>query len=179
MKYKFLLSASLLLTLTIHTAVAQNKTRAQQEDDIREVVLRYLAPDSKVSSSGAYAFKPRRYPKLKAYYFQVEKKGGWTDPSSQLLERFAQHNPPVKRGSEAYRNSNARDISKISIQDKKTRAPGVLFTLWNIEWLSQNEVNVVGSYFAGGKNFDQRRFWLRSEHGRWTIFGKSLIIGEY
>ncbi len=89
----------------------------------------------------------------------------WTDPSRDLLVRFAGHEPPVKPVSQC----RVAPLGPVGVADRETGEPGVAFLLGPRSWVSETEVHVTGGYYSNGISSDWNTYRVRHEGGRWVV----------
>jgi hypothetical protein len=88
--------------------------------------------------------------------------GDSKDPADEFLKKFDGSPYPVKRYSESvYQNG--------LITERKTGQRGIQLEVKSIKWLSDNEVEVEGSWFAGHENYQEQIFRAHKEHGIWSV----------
>ena len=130
---------------------------AELENDIRESVLRYMFEHE--------AQQQRAYTKV--LFRSVEKK----DPDDKFIARFKEHIPRVKKGSESQITG---DIGGVS--DKKTGEGGTLYSLGEIKWINENEVDVFGSYYVASLFAGGCRYRVVRDGDKWIVKGCGGII---
>jgi hypothetical protein len=141
---------TLLVLALVPFGRSQQVNSAESEDDIREALLNYIF------EHGA----PQQKPYTKAFFISIDKK----DPDDNFMARFKGHTPIVKKASEAVVGGDMGGVS-----DKKTRDPGILFSVSNIKWIGNDSVEVDGGYyvawlFAGGCTYR-----LVQKQSKWTV----------
>jgi hypothetical protein len=125
--------------------------RLSQEDDIREAVFRYQF-DHNASGQQRNA---------QVYCLAVGDKQG--DPSEQLIKRFGDHTPPVRKMSEC-------STSPVKgVVEKRTGKRGLVFRVTNIRWISELEVEVAGGYYEAGLSSSGNTYTVTKPHGRWEV----------
>ncbi|HLX95794.1 MAG TPA: hypothetical protein VKU37_08625 [Verrucomicrobiae bacterium] len=131
--------------------LAADRARESQVDDIREAVLRYQF-DHNASGQQKTA---------KVYFIGVGEKA--TDPSDDLIKRFADHKPPVRKASASHY------VQGKGILDKKTGEQGLAFNVGNIKWISDTEVEVYGGYYEGNLSSSGNTYTVKKESGKWIV----------
>jgi hypothetical protein len=132
-------------------STAQNQhdassTQAEAEDDIREAVFRY------------------RIAQLDAESLKFLSVNG-TDPSDAFMARFGKSNRTVKKGSQSY----VEEQGIPSLRDRKTKQPGMLFSVGAITWLAHEKVEVHGGMYSDGLCADAGEYFLEKRQGRWVV----------
>lgn len=144
--------AQLLLLLALSSiGFAADKIRESQADDIREAVFRWQFDHN---ASGVQK-------KAQAYFLEVGEKGG--DPTEDLLKRFTDHKPPVRKVSACTASADK------GVLDKKTGERGLIFRITRIEWRSDSEVDVIGGYYEAGESGSGNTYTVKKEKGRWKV----------
>ena len=131
--------------------LAADKARDSQMDDIREAVFRYQF-DHNASGQQKTA---------KVYFIGVGEKA--TDPSDDLIKRFAEHKPPVRKASTSHY------VQGKGILDKKTGEQGLAFSVRSIKWISDNEVEVYGGYYEAELSSSGNTYTVKKESGKWRV----------
>lgn len=131
--------------------VAADKARQGQDDDIREAVFRYQF-DHNASGQQQTA---------KVYFLRVGEKA--TDPSDELMKRFADHQPPVRKASAAH------FVRDKGLFDKKTGEQGLAFRAAAIKWISDTEVEVSGGYYEAELSSSSNTYIVKKENGKWKV----------
>ena len=89
----------------------------------------------------------------------------WTDPSRDLLLRFAGHEPPVKPASQC----RVDPLGPIGVADRQTGERGVAFLLGPRAWVSETEVLVTGGYYSNGISADWNVYRVQYDGRRWAV----------
>lgn len=88
--------------------------------------------------------------------------GDGKDPADEFLKRFDGTPYLVKKYSESvYQNS--------IVTEKHTGQRGIRLEVKSIKWLSNSEVEVEGSWFAGHENYQEQIFHVYKENGSWSV----------
>ena len=115
-----------------------------------------------------FQFRDTRLP-WPPVYFLARSSGDqrlpWTDPTDELLRRFAGHEPPVKPLS----RSRVDPFSVVAVVDRETGEQGVVFQLGPRAWVSETEVHVTGGYYFNGIAANWNIYRLRYEGRRWLV----------
>jgi hypothetical protein len=115
-----------LLLLTIASpGMAVDTDR--QEDDIREAVFRHQF-DHNASGLQKNAH---------AYCLAIRDGDMDSDPSDQLMKRFAHNKPPVRKASGCHWTS-------IQVIENRSGRSALIFFVSNVSWISEVEVAVEG-----------------------------------
>jgi hypothetical protein len=125
--------------------------RKYQEDDIYEAVFRWQLQQ----------YESIRNKNIKVYFFSL----GNDDPSFSFLKRFADHDPPILRGSDA----NTFPV----VVDKITGEKGAMFFISSIQWISDAEVRVKGGVSIANLNGYGGDYKVVKEKGKWTVVGEN------
>lgn len=148
------------LLVTLFCVVpAESGPREAAEDDIREVVFRYMfAPPQKEPLTPGYVSS------YKIYFIQVDGK----DPSDVFLKRFARYDPPVKKYSAGFIDREHL-TGPTPVRDRTTGLGGKIFHVGSITWLRKDRVRLRAGYFVGGKNAGSDQFILTRKGNTWSI----------
>jgi hypothetical protein len=140
-----------LLLAFAAVGVAADSARQSQQDNIREAVFRW-----EFGHNGSY-----QQEKAKVFFLVVGEND--SDPSDEFVKRFADNNPPVRKGSEC--SSSPRK----GVLDKKTGERGLIFRVGSIVWKSDTEVEVDGSWHEGGLSAGGHTYTLKKETDKWKV----------
>ena len=141
-----------LCLLCVTSLVMANDTaRITAEDDVREAVFRHLFQHN---ASGLQK-------NAKAYFLNVEK---GADPADVFLNRFTGHAPPVKKASQSRRGARSSQV-----EDKETGAPGLVFSITRITWLSDTEAEVHGGYYEANLSASFGSYRVKKINGKWIV----------
>jgi hypothetical protein len=145
----------------------------QQEDDIREAVLRKqmlewaLEGDKGESDAKTKTEKEIAHNlNFRVFFISV----GKMDPSSDFLNRFADIPRVVKPHSDAKITKEWR----MPVIDKKTHEHGIIFYADSIKWLSRTSVEVEGGYHCDGLCGAGITFDVHFEKGKWAVKGERM-----
>lgn len=130
--------------------------RADQEDDIREAVFRWLFDHN---ASGQQS-------RVAAYFLDIDAGNG--DPSDAFIKRFLDHKPPVRKKSQCIKDP------RHGVLDKTSRKNGLLFYIERIKWLSDAEVEVSGGYYEGPESASTNTYRLKNDGHRWKVTSDRL-----
>jgi|HubBroStandDraft_6_1064221.scaffolds.fasta_scaffold635894_2 hypothetical protein len=143
-------------------------SRTQQEDDIREAVLRsQMLEWIKGEDEGVKAAKSAsdreiaEHFNFKTFYVSVDEK----DPSEDFLTRFKDIPRSVKKLSESEIDKRYR----LTVVDKKTHKPGIIFYVGKLEWKKSDSVEIKGGYHCDGLCAAGITFRLKLVKGTWII----------
>jgi hypothetical protein len=130
-------------------------SRSVYEDDVLEAVFRYQFSHD---SSGLQG-------RARVFFLSVYDH----DPSSNLMERFQGHEPPVRRVSDCEHSDEARGSSAIWVVDSNTGEPGLIYRVERIMWLTDAEAEVTGGYYAGGRAASGNLYRVVREGEEWVV----------
>lgn len=147
-----LLSFSLLaLCLPAYSRTTSNKpTRAEQEDEIREAVVRYLA----LGWSGHD----------RVFFISIEGR----DPSDQFLSRLKGLAPQVKKASDS-KDVKQENSFFSDVRDKVNDKAGVVFSVETIVWTQEYAAEVPGSYRCGILCGGGSKFRVTRKGHKWVV----------
>jgi len=137
----------------IASVAGSTKTRAADEDNIREAVYRYQFQHN------ASALRQN----AKAYFLGIEKGKGVADPSDAFMKRFAGNKPPAKKWSQAQFRPDK------GIVDKATGERGLGFHTGAIKWISRAKVEVEGGYQEASLSASENTYTLVKKGSRWVV----------
>ncbi len=122
--------------------------RARDEANVAEVVYRYQLENC------------YRHWKPKVFFLV------WLrhDPSDELMRRFKDNNPPVKKYSQMETSKESGEF-----KDKETGERGALMSIDRIRWLSESEVEVEGACGSGATMGEGAKYLMARERGHWVI----------
>ena len=138
----------LLILAVSPLGFAADRPRLAEEEDIREAVFRHQLE-----------FHARD--KNKIYFLGVGEKA--VDASPELMKRFANQRPAVKKASDS------QYIQGKGIIDKKTGERGLALMARTIKWISDTEVEVRGGYFRDEEAAASNTYRVRKQDGRWKV----------
>jgi len=121
---------------------------AKQKDDIREVVLRWLLPDTK-----------QRYGES-VYFLRVDDH----DPSKGLLARFQGLGASVKPAS-----ASKRLKKLMQVVDRKTNEKGAILFVDQIKRISDTKAVMEGGYIGNGRAAAFYDFAVELKKGKWLV----------
>ena len=137
----------------IASIAGSTKTRAADEDNIREAVYRYQFQHN------ASGLKQN----AKAYFLGIEKGRQIADPSDAFMKRFAGAKPPAKKWSQAEFRPDK------GIVDKTTGERGLGFHTGAIKWISRAKVEVEGGYQEANLSASKNTYTLVKKGSRWVV----------
>ncbi len=153
-----------LISLLALTAVGAEQTRSKDEDNLREVAFKSLIYQTAAAREG-----------YNVYFLSVGL--SWTadnhfterDPSDELMQRFVGRNPPVRKVSDSRKADGGRVV------DKSTGKPGVIFTVDDLKWISDNEAETRCVVYKAGLNGVVYRYTLSRTNNQWKVTSKKLV----
>ena len=157
----------LVLALT-PCALAANTGRLDQEDDIREVVLRHLLSNNEYAARGErfdgyyLSFGLRERPKKTVDPLDVFRER-LTDPSDAFMKRFVDHKATVHKAS------FCRVGAMGGVLDRRTGKPGLLLSVTTITWLSDTEAKVSADYYRANLASAGFTYWVKKEGRKWKV----------
>ena len=135
----------------------QVAAQLSEEDKIREVVFRYQF-EFNASGLGQAA---------NVYFLRVE---GNRDPSTQLLERFDGHHPPVKPAS-----GSTLEPGTAQVLDRESGLPGLVFRIDEIRRPSDGKVEVDGGYEEASESAAGNIYWVVKEGELWEVVEHQML----
>jgi len=136
--------------------LAAEEARESQLDDIREAVFRYQF-DHNASGQQKTA---------KVFFISVGEKT--TDPSDELMRRFADNKPPVRKASAS------DSVRGKGIIDKTTGERGLVFRVTGIKWITDIGVEADGGYYESGTSSSGNTYTLKKENGKWIVIKSKM-----
>jgi hypothetical protein len=134
-----------------------------EEDNVREVAFKTLIYEAAATQEG-----------YKVYFLSWGT--SWTnaahvefDPSDEFIGRFAGRTPPVKKVSQS------RQGERGEVLDKSTGQRGVIFTVTDLKWVSDKEVDATCSVHKAGLNGYTYKYKLSREKNQWKVANKELV----
>ena len=137
---------------------AERADRENQADDVREAALRYMLEAARKSGG-----------KRNHYYLGIGPGRSKADPSDAFLERFAGHEPLVKKQSECLTDGPE------GVRDKSSGERGLLFALADIRWITDTEVHVPAGWFGGFLYGYSCNLELKTEDGQWKVLRRFAV----
>jgi len=157
MRILFLTSA---LTLT---ALAGEEPRESEAHNVREVAFKSLIYEAAAAQQG-----------YRVYFLSLG--STWTndtpfaiDPSDTFMTRFAGRTPPVKKVSQS------KKAERGQVLDKSTGQLGVIFTVADLKWVSDQEVEATCSVYKAGLNGYAYKYTLIKKNNQWKVANKKLV----
>jgi len=147
--------AMLLLLALVQFSFASDASRIAQENEVQEAVFGYQFDHN---ASGLQK-------KANVYCLFIGPKR--TDPSNELIKRFASHTPPVRKASEC-------KIGAGGVFDKRTRAEGLAFGIFGITWTSDTEAQVEGGYYEAALSSSKNTYTVVKQQGAWKVSKDSM-----
>jgi hypothetical protein len=151
----------LMLSLVL-TSVAAEGSRESEADSLREIVFKRLIYDAAAAQEG-----------YKVYFLSLGY--AWMndrpeiDPSDRLMKRFAGRTPPVKKGSQS------KIDEKGEVRDKNSGRRGVIFSVTDLKWVSDHEVEATCGVFKAGLNSSTYKYTLIRKNSQWKVTNKKMI----
>ncbi|HWC18061.1 MAG TPA: hypothetical protein VG498_13660 [Terriglobales bacterium] len=143
---------SILLVFTSACSSPLSKAdRLSQEDDIREAIFRYQFNHN---ASGQ---------QKNASFYCLSVGENHNDPTDELLKRFADHKPPVRKVSDC----QVHPFTGVS--DNRTGTRGLILRVSGITWISDKKVKAEGGYYEGSLSSSGNTYTVIKEHGKWTV----------
>ena len=138
-----------LLLIAASRCAATSPSTADSED-IREAVFRYQFQHNASGQQQA----------AKVYCLSI---GAHQDPSNELMKRFANNNPPVRKVSVC-------DSSRLKgVIDKQTPQGVLIFRVESISFRSVTEATVTGGYYEGPDSSSGNTYTVRKVNGAWKV----------
>lgn len=137
-------AASLILT----TKQPVKHLTSSEINDIREAVFRYQFRNNASAQQQ----------KANAYFLSLEE---GIDPSNRFMKRFKDHQPPVKKASQAK--------GEWGVIDKETGLEGLRFRIESIKQISPNRVKVDGGYYEGNMSASGNTYTVRRIKNKWIV----------
>ncbi len=154
----------------VPTTTTLARTKSQDEDDIREAILRtqfaYVA-----GNVASRAFPMSQYYCL-GFETTRQSASNLQDPPQSLLDRFKGNNPPVVKASECVMTQDKGDLNKVVL--KSSSEPAMFWGIGRINWLSDNKAELEISYLRAFMDVGGTVFQLERENGSWKVTGSTL-----
>lgn len=146
---------SILAAVTLFILVSCSTDNSSQatKDDIRESIFRY------------------QFRMEAIYCISVEQN---KDPSKEFMERFKNHNPPVKPGSECSIAYDQGDRPGRVI-DRKSGKNAISYSINSIKLKVWKRAEVVASWARGGLWGESHRYLLKYQNGNWVVIDDELL----
>jgi hypothetical protein len=160
LRREIIMKRHILLFVDHLRALLYTKTRADQEDNIREAVFRHQFK----------AFLPT--PKNKLYFLLFGTQTDPQDPPVTFMERFQGHIPPVKPFSQCVTSR------KEGVKDKNTGERGLIFSVKSITWGSAIEAIVEGGYYSHGRAASYNCYRVVYEGGKWVVKEDKMLYAS-
>jgi len=131
-----------------------------EEDNVREVAFKTLIYEAGAAREG-----------YRVYFLSVSKTRTNTpfDPSDGFMKRFAGRTPPVKKVSQSQMGDGGK------VLDKSTGQRGVIFTVTDLKWISDEEVEATCDVYMAGLNGYTYKFTLSRKNNQWKVTNKRLV----
>ena len=153
-----------LISLLALAAVAAEQAQSKDEDNVREVAFKSVIYETAAAREG-----------YSVYFLSVGLT--WTDdnhftekdPSDELMRRFVGRNPPVRKVSDSRKADGGRVV------DKSTGKPGVIFTVDDLKWISDNQAETRCAVYKAGLNGVVYKYTLSRTNNQWKVTSKKLV----
>jgi hypothetical protein len=169
-QFETITALSILLLAGGCLGAATAQSRSAQEEEIREVVFRYLMSPTHFGSHNTH----------KVFFLSLKED---KDPSKALMKRFAGHKPPVKKVSQSHWNPKpiqGMDASMAAAlygtRDKATGQPGKIYYINEIKWLGNSKVEVSGGYYSGMRSGASATYTVILRAKRWVVLRVKNIM---
>ena len=137
--------------LLILYALQANPLTAADMDNIREAVFRHQFQHN---ASGQQQL-------AHAYFLSVED----GDPDDKFMERFKDHQPTVKKNSQA----------KGEFKKEGGSLDGLMFHISAITQISPNKVEVAGGYYESGLSSSGNVYILKRVNNKWIVISDNML----
>jgi len=137
-----------LSTVPFHSSAEGQETRSEEEDEIREAIVRYQVDNWDMRAD--------------VYFVEVQSK----DPSAAFLRRFEDLPKPVKKKSAG---KEKKDIAGFHVEDRRTKKRGVIFDQGAITRLGDSSVDVDGGYRCATLCMASGTYHVKRQEGRWKV----------
>jgi len=144
------------------TPLAAQGLSESEADNLREVAFKTLIREAAEAQNG-----------FKVYFLCLG--DTWTndtpsaiDPSDTFMARFAGRTPPVKKVSQSKKGEAGQ------VFDKITGQRGVIFTVDDLKWISDEEVEATCSVYKAGLDGYAYKYILNKKNNRWNVAKKTL-----
>jgi len=117
----------------------------EEKNDIREAVFRYQFHNN---ASGLQQL-------ANSYFISIEA----GDPDDKFMERFKDHDPPVKKSSRVKGEWGVKENGRGSL----------MFRIDGIKQISADEVEVAGGYFEDGLSASGNIYTVQRIKDKWTV----------
>jgi len=158
MKHRILLSLVVFTQIIVMLSRSQcyaQVSKASQEDDIREAVVRYQIANWDLRAD--------------VFFLGIQSK----DPTVQFLSRFADITKPVRKKS---LSTEEKKVMK-HVTEKRTYKFGVIFDQETIKWDGESVAEVEGGYYCGSFCGAGGTYRVEQKSNRWIVtqFKVSII----
>lgn len=126
---------------------------ADAEEDVREAVFRWQFENNASGLQQA----------AQVYFLALGSGDQYDDPSTELLERFAENDPPVRPVSLSTADPGA------GVVDVETGDIGLIFRIATISWTSDTAADVTGGYYEAGLSASGNTYTVEFVDGEWTV----------
>jgi hypothetical protein len=128
-------------------------------EEIQYVVLKYQFSGAQFlkPNSGSWIYYISIAISDSMHFFQSDK-----DPSEDLLKRFSDHIPPVKKYSDGH-------YIDLGFYDKVSGERGIIYRVAQITWTSERTAQLDGGDYFGGLGADRFLFYVSRKNGSWSV----------
>ena len=134
-----------------------------EEGNVREVAFKTLIYEAAAAQEG-----------YKVYFLSLG--NTWTndrpfgiDPSDGFMKRFEGRTPPVRKASQSKIGEEGE------VRDKSSGQRGVIFTVTDLKWVSDQEVEATCSVFKAGLNGYTFKYTLTRKNNQWKVTNKKMV----
>jgi len=135
------------------------ETPEDRDDDVRVAVYNYMFDK----------YMPELQADVEIYYLAV---GSRSDPRSDLIVRFKDHVPPVKKVSASSR------LGTGGVHDRSTGQKGVVFNIGSLKWIGEKEAIATGGLYQGGESAASSTFHVEWLDGEWVVSEEDMDYGD-
>ena len=135
------------------------ETKLTQEESICEAVYRYQF-ENNVSGQRKNA---------KIYFLSLGPLEKPRDPSNELISRFRDHKPPVKKVSQCTFSPTE------GVRDKNTGEQGLIFGITKVKWISATNVEVEGGYYEAGLSSSGNIYLVVLKNNKWVVVADRML----
>jgi len=162
-----------LASSTLYCQAPENAvTRASEEENIREAVLRYQMTgyDSKADEDDEPTERPREASDKERRTILISISG--QDPSKEFLKRLRDIPLQIKPAS---KGKFEKEPFPGWLVDKDTNERAVELYVNEIKWTSESKAEIEGGYYCGGLCAGHYKYKLIRSPERWIITSSELV----
>ena len=185
-----LLLLTLVLLLLTPAVPWQNSIdtvkHAGDEDDIHEAIIRrqvesWYHEETTARTSDATEQSVAEALNFKVIFVEIDGR----DPNKEFLKRLQdipriikkKSDSKIHRVSVAWLLRHPRPIlDTVTVVDKATRQPGIIFSAYKIHWLGEDSVEVEGGYYCASQCAGFWLYRLQRESGKWIIKSEAMTF---